>query len=146
MTEADILKAFARANTPALETLGGSVLAYDDAKQKLTMKCVAKTVHCHSVEGHPRGGVVQGGFVTGWLDAAMAHACIAHSRFSVMVPSLEIKVSFLLAAHPGIYRAEGWIVRWGRNIAFLESELQDEAGAIIARASSTVMLRHIKKD
>ena len=104
------------------------------------MEWTATVDHCHSVIGHPRGGIVQGGFVTGWLDAAMAHACMAKSEFTVGVPSLEIKVSFLRPAHPGVYRSHGWITRWARRIAFMESELVDSDGMVIARASSTAAL------
>jgi uncharacterized protein (TIGR00369 family) len=78
--------------------------------------------------------------VTGWLDTAMACACIARSTFTLAVPSLEIKVSFLAPAHPGVYVARGWIQRWGRTVVFLEAELHDTAGKLIATASSTALL------
>ena len=142
MTEDEILAVFARTKPPVLETLGGRVVAYDKALERVTMQWTAETRHCHSVEGHPMGGIVQGGIV---IDSAMAHACVAKSAFTVGVPSLEIKVSFLSAASPGLYRSYGWIVKWGRSIAFLEGELRDEAGHLIARASSTAALRHLKK-
>lgn len=140
-----MLARFAATRTPVLETLGGRVVAFDKALERLTMQWHAQERHCHSVDGHPRGGIVQGGIITGWIDSAMAHCCVAKSLFSVAVPSLEIKVTFLTPAHPGIYRSYGSIVRWGRSIAFLEGELRDEDGALIARASSTAALRHFKK-
>ena len=143
--EDEVLAILARTKPPVLDTLGGGVVAYDKGLDRVTMQWQAETRHCHSVEGHPRGGIVQGGIVTGWIDSAMAHACVAKSVFTVGVPSLEIKVSFLSAAHPGIYRSYGWVVKWGRSIAFLEGELRDEEGALIARASSTAALRHLKK-
>ncbi|HMN72171.1 MAG TPA: PaaI family thioesterase [Rhodoblastus sp.] len=145
MTEDEILAVSARTNPPVLDTLGGRVVAYDKALERVTMQWTAETRHCHSVEGHPRGGIVQGGIVTGWIDSAMAHACVAKSAFTVGVPSLEIKVSFLSAASPGLYRSYGWIAKWGRSVAFLEGELRDEEGALIARATSTAALRHLKK-
>jgi acyl-CoA thioesterase len=145
VTEAEVLERFSRVRPPVLETFGGGVVAYDRALDRITMEWKAERRHCHSVEDHPRGGIVQGGVITGWLDSAMAHACVARALFTVAVPSLEIKVSFLLAAHPGIYRSYGWITRWGRSIAFLEGELRDEEGELIARASSTAALRHLKK-
>ena len=146
VTEAEILAQFARARPPILDTFGGGVVAYDRAlDDRITMQWTAETRHCHSVEGHPRGGIVQGGVIAGWMDSAMAHACVAKSAFTVGVPSLELKVSFLSPAHPGIYRSYGWIIRWGRSVAFMEAELRDEEGALIARASSTAALRHLKK-
>jgi acyl-CoA thioesterase len=145
VTEAEILERFARTRQPFLDTFGGGIVAYDKALDRVTMEWTAGTRHCHSVEGHPRGGVVQGGLIAGWLDAAMAHACVARSAFTVTVPSLELKVSYLLPAHPGVLRSYGWIIRWGRSIAFMEAELRDEEGALLARASSTAALKHLKK-
>lgn len=145
MTEEEILAVFARTQPPVLETLGGRVVGYDRALERVTMQWTAERRHCHSIEGNPKGGIVQGGIVTGWIDSAMAHACVAKSAFTVGVPSLEIKVSFLAPAHPGVYRSYGWIARWGRSVAFLEGELRDEEGGLIARATSTAALKHLKK-
>jgi acyl-CoA thioesterase len=94
---------------------------------------------CHS------GGIVQGGFVTGWIDAAMAHVVMAQSNFEVSPLTLEIKVSFLQAAHPGLIVAEAWIERRGKSTAFLEGRLLDEAGTVLAKASSTVRLVPMKR-
>ena len=144
MTESDIVERFTKTRPPALTTLRGGVTAWDAVRERITMTFAPTTDFCHSIEGHPRGGVVQGGFITGWLDAAMAHACVAKSGFTVGVPSLEIKVSFLRPAHPGVvYRADGWITRWARRIAFMEAELLDADGVVIARASSTAALTHL---
>lgn len=139
MTEEEIIAAFHATENPCLVTLGGKPIAYDTEKSRVTILCRPERQHCHSLH-HPGGGIVQGGFVTGWLDAAMAHACIAKSEFTVAVPSLEIKVSFLLPAHPGTYYAHGWVVRMGKRIAFMEGELLSEDGQVIARASSTAAL------
>ena len=89
---------------------------------------------CHS------GGVVQGGFISGWLDAAMAHAVIANSGFDMTPMSLELKISFFAPARPGLVTAEGWIEKAGRSTCFTEGRLLDPAGAVLAKASSTIRL------
>ena len=89
---------------------------------------------CHS------GGIVQGGFVTGWIDAAMAHVVMAQSKDAANPLSLEIKVSFLKPATPGLIIAEAWIERRGKSIAFLEGLIRNEQGEVLARASSTMRL------
>ncbi len=94
---------------------------------------------CHS------GGIVQGGFVTGWIDAAMAHVVMARSNFEFSSLSLEIKVSFLQSASPGLIVAEAWIERMGRSTAFLEGHIRNEAGEVLAKGSSTVRLVPIKR-
>jgi uncharacterized protein (TIGR00369 family) len=89
---------------------------------------------CHS------GGIVQGGFVTGWIDAAMAHVVMAQSENAANPLSLEIKVSFLKPATPGLIIAEAWIERSGKSIAFLEGLIRNEAGDVLAKATSTMKL------
>jgi len=89
---------------------------------------------CHS------GGIVQGGFVTGWIDAAMAHVVMAQSEDAANPLSLEIKVSFLKPATPGLIIAEAWIERAGRSIAFVEGLIRTEAGEVLAKATSTMKL------
>lgn len=88
-----------------------------------------------------KGGIIQGGIVTGWLDVAMATACLVDGEDGLAVASLEIKETFLLAAHPGSYRAYGTVMRRGRSIGFMEAELRDSNDVLIATASSTAALR-----
>jgi uncharacterized protein (TIGR00369 family) len=126
---------------PAWALLGIGTIAYEEAASRVMLELHAEQRHCHSVAGHPRGGIVQGGVVTGWLDAAMATACLVSGEDPIAVASLEIKVSFLLAAHPGIYRSYGRVIRRGRSIGFMEAELRDAKDVLIATASSTAALR-----
>jgi len=89
---------------------------------------------CHS------GGVVQGGFVTGWIDAAMAHAVMAMTRFEMTPMSLELKVSFFAPARPGPVFAEAWVEQKGKSTCFVEGRLRDGDGRVLAKASSTIRL------
>ena len=90
---------------------------------------------CHSKN------IAQGGFVTGWLDASMALACMAHIGADVLVLSLEIKTSFISIVSIGDVFAEGWIVKKGKNIAFLEGTLKDKDNNLLAKGSQTVKLK-----
>jgi uncharacterized protein (TIGR00369 family) len=99
----------------------------------------AKPAMCHS------GGIVQGGFVTGWMDAAMAYVTMAVTDFEFSPLSLEIKVSFLQSARPGLVVAEAWIEKRGRSTVFLEATLKNEAGEMLAKSSSTAKLVAIKR-
>ena len=94
---------------------------------------------CHS------GGIVQGGFVTGWLDMAMANVVLSKTNYEQNLLSLEIKVSFLASAGPGLIIAEAWVERMGRSTGFLEARLTNEAGNVLAKASSTVKLVPMKR-
>ena len=88
---------------------------------------------------HPGG--VQGGFITGWIDAAMAHAVMWATEMQMIPMTLELKVTFLVAVRPGQQvTASGWILRRGRSIAFLEGQLRDPEGTLLATATSTAKL------
>jgi len=89
---------------------------------------------------HTDGRIVQGGFVTAWLDFSMAQAALRRSAEPVGVASLEIKVNFLQRVGPGRVIAEGRVQRLGRRVAFLEASLFDQAGALLATATSTALL------
>jgi uncharacterized protein (TIGR00369 family) len=119
---------------PALKTLGGSVVSYDDQSQTMVMHYLASEALCHS------GDIVQGGFITGMLDATMSHAVFAVAREPIVLPTLEIKVSFLEIARMGELVASGTVVRLGKSVAFLEGQLKDPQGKLLATASSTVRI------
>jgi acyl-CoA thioesterase len=118
-----------------LTTLGdGKVLALDTESGRSTLEFTCKPEMCHS------GGVAQGGFVTGWIDAAMAHACIARYTTTFWIATLELKVSFFKPTPPGRVIAEGWIERGGKQTVFTEGRLLDENGEVLAKATSTIRL------
>ena len=89
---------------------------------------------CHS------GGIVQGGFVTGWIDQAMAMALMSLVGAEQTPISLEIKISFFAPARPGLVIAEGRVERAGRSTCFVEGELRDPQGQVLAKGTSTVRL------
>jgi uncharacterized protein (TIGR00369 family) len=86
-------------------------------------------------------GAIQGGFLTAMLDEVMSVAGVVKSRLDAFVPSLEIKTSYLSEARPGPIYGVGRVVRLGRSVAFMEGELTNPAGKIVAKASATGMLR-----
>ncbi|WP_038202566.1 PaaI family thioesterase [Xenophilus azovorans] len=85
---------------------------------------------------HTEGTIVQGGFVTAWLDNAMAFAVAARDA-QVRLASLELKVSFLERVGVAPVEAEARVLRWGGSVVFLEAQLMDADGGVLARASST---------
>lgn len=88
---------------------------------------------------HSAGTTVQGGIVTAWLDCAMAWA--VHARNPAMgVATLDMSVKFLSRVGLAAHVCHARVVKWGRNVAFLEAELLDVNGRCLARASSTGLL------
>lgn len=125
-----------------LKTMGdGEVLSLDAEAGRATMAFTVKPEFCHS------GYICQGGFVAGWIDSAMAHAVMGQTNGTLSPATLEIKVTYLKAAIKGTrVKAIGWIEKRGRHIAFLEGEVLNEEGEVIAKATSTAQLMPFKRD
>jgi molybdopterin converting factor subunit 1 len=82
-------------------------------------------------------GMVQGGFVTAMLDEAMGPAALAQLGPGHLIPTLELKVSFIRPALPGRFVSDGRVVHLGRSVAFLEGRLTDDEGNLVATATAT---------
>jgi uncharacterized protein (TIGR00369 family) len=134
-TDAEIIAKFtnAKRRPPCSDTLAMEVIGVDQAAGLVRLKMVGQAAWCN-----PRGAL-QGGFVTAMLDEAMAVAGIVGGQFAYGVPTLELKTSFLRPCPPGPVEAHGRVVKWGGKAAFLEAELFDTEGRLVARASSTVI-------
>ncbi len=77
------------------------------------------------------------------LDQACAIAGIA--KTGQLATTLEIKTTCLQAARMGVLKAEARVLRAGRSIAFLEAELRDQEGTLVATATTTTNLADMKK-
>jgi uncharacterized protein (TIGR00369 family) len=134
-SDAEVLAKFANAKTrpPCSVALNLEVISIEQARGKVRLKMIGQPEWCN-----PRGAL-QGGFVTAMLDEAMAIAGIVAGEMAFAVPTLELKTTFLRPCAPGPVEAEGRVVRWGKSAAFLEADLFDSEGRLVARASSTVV-------
>ena len=86
----------------------------------------------------PRGSV-QGGLVAGFLDEVMGWAHVWATDRAEAPLNLEISMSLLKPVMAGPLIGKGRVVRRGRKVIFLEGELFDEAGKLLARATSTAI-------
>lgn len=134
-TDAEVLARFAgsKRRPPCSDTLGLELIGVDQAAGTVRVRMQAPPAWCNPT------GALQGGFVVSLLDEAMAVAGIVAGQMDFAVPTLELKTSFLRPCPPGALEAEGRVVRWGRTVAFLEADLFDPQGRVVARASSTVV-------
>lgn len=89
-------------------------------------------------------GALQGGFIAAMLDDTVSIGALLTIGGDYVVPTLELKVSFIKPVHGREAFAEGGLVKRGRTIVFMEGQMLDEAGDLCARISSTAMLREIK--
>ena len=87
-------------------------------------------------------GAVHGGIVCTLLDSALG--CALHTTLPAGkgYTSVEIKVSYLKAVRPssGLLTATGRVVRAGSRVGFTEGEVVDASGAVVATATSTLLV------
>jgi uncharacterized protein (TIGR00369 family) len=113
-----------------ISMLGGQLIDFDVDKIACTFEFDISKEFCHSID------IVQGGFVTAMLDSAMSHAIFMFDQDIVNISSLEIKTSYLAPTRAGKLRVEGWAIKRGYKIAFMEGRVYDENNQLTATASS----------
>jgi uncharacterized protein (TIGR00369 family) len=88
-------------------------------------------------------GVVQGGFLAAMADSAMGSATITFAHATdrkVFSSSIEMKISFLASAKVGsVLECTARVVQGGRRVAFVEAEIVDDQGAVVARANASYL-------
>lgn len=119
---------------PIAQTLGFTLSRIEDGQVWFT--CPADESHYNPI------GVVHGGLVCTLLDSALA--CAVHSQLPAGVgyTSIELKVSYLRPVTPasGTLVAHGQVTKAGRRVAFVDGDVRDAAGALVATASGSCLI------
>lgn len=115
----------------------------------LGMTCVDKAEPGRTVWRMPAderftnpAGIVQGGFLAAMADSAMGASSVTWARErKVHSANAELKISFTRPVSPGgDLTCTAWVVSGGNRAAFLEAEIVDDEGRLVAKASSTYLL------
>jgi acyl-CoA thioesterase len=87
-------------------------------------------------------GVVQGGFLSAFADSAMCAASLTYARErKVFSANAELKISFFRPARIGsLLTCTAMVVSGGKRAAFVEAEVVDDEGRVVAKATSTYLL------
>jgi uncharacterized protein (TIGR00369 family) len=91
------------------------------------------------------GGAIQGGLITAMLDDTMSYAGTAYLKGAHVLPTLEIKTSFMRPAFVGPLFGTGKLVHRGRDFVFLEGSLRDKAAKLIATATASARIIAIEE-
>lgn len=125
---------------PAAQALGSEIVDFDP-------ETGAVEVHYDAPDTFTTGrGALQGGFVAAMLDDVISLPVLAKSRRTLGPATLDLMVSYFQPVRPGRLYGRARILRWGSSIAFLEAELSDPAGMLLATARATVKLRKIPQE
>ena len=129
------------ANLPTfMKLFDGKVSEFDAEEGTATLTFTVGENFCHS------GDVVQGGFVTAMLDAAMSHAVFAYDDTVGNLSSLEISTRYLEATRAGNLTAVGRIVRLSHKTGFLDGQLFNAEGSLLATTQSVAKIYRKPKD
>jgi uncharacterized protein (TIGR00369 family) len=84
-------------------------------------------------------GTVHGGIYCDLADAAMGYAYAATLAEGEAFTTIELKINFLRAVRKASLTAEARVVKAGRTLGYVECEVKDQAGRLVAKAASTCM-------
>lgn len=87
-------------------------------------------------------GVVQGGFLAAFADSAMATATVTNLEGRrAYTANTEMKITFVRSAPIGeTLTCTARVIGGGKRATFVEAEITDSTGRLVAKASSTYLL------
>jgi uncharacterized protein (TIGR00369 family) len=85
-------------------------------------------------------GTVHGGILCDIADAAMGIAFATTLAPGESFTTVELKINFLRPVRQAQLRAEGRVVQRGRTIGYVECEINDENGKLVAKSNSTCLV------
>ncbi|MFQ5920273.1 MAG: PaaI family thioesterase [Thermoplasmata archaeon] len=84
-------------------------------------------------------GTLHGGILCDIADAAMGLAYAATLEAGESFATLELKINYLRPFWTGDLTAVGKVLHAGRSVGVTECDVEDGAGRLVARATSTCM-------
>jgi uncharacterized protein (TIGR00369 family) len=88
---------------------------------------------------HNPMGTLHGGIYCDLADAAMGYAYAATLGEGETFTTVELKINFFRPVRQGKLTAEARVVKAGNTLAYVECDVKDQAGRLVARAASTCM-------
>jgi uncharacterized protein (TIGR00369 family) len=88
---------------------------------------------------HNPMGTLHGGVYCDLADAAMGYAYAAALGEGESFTTIELKINFLRAIRKATLTAEARVVKAGATVGYIECDLTDQSGKLVARVASTCM-------
>ena len=85
-------------------------------------------------------GTLHGGILCDIADTAMGVAFASTLAPGESFTTIELKINYLRPVREAKLRAEGRVVQRGRTIGYVECEVTDENGKLIAKSNSTCLV------
>lgn len=84
-------------------------------------------------------GTLHGGILCDIADAAMGMAFASTLAPKESFTTVELKINFFRPVWEAQLKAEGRVVRRGRTLGYVECEITNERGQLVAKAASTCL-------
>ena len=141
LTDDEMLARFrgSKKRPPCSDTLGMELLEVDQENMTIRMGFDVNPGFANPT------GAIQGGFQCAMLDEAMSTCVIIASNVTMTAPTLELKTSFLRPLFVGRAEVVAKIIKFGRSTAFMEAELFDPDGKLVAKATATAAPKPFKR-
>ena len=85
-------------------------------------------------------GSLHGGILCDIADAAMGMAFASTLAPKESFTTVELKINFFRPVRAAHLKAEGKVVRRGQSLGYVECEVTDERGRLVAKAASTCLV------
>src|SRR3989440_10972996 len=95
---------------------------------------------------HTPMGTLHGGVYCDLADAAMGYAYGATLGEGESFTTIELKINFLRAVRKATLTAEARIVKAGSTLGYVECDVKDQTGRLVARAASTCMKLNVESE
>jgi uncharacterized protein (TIGR00369 family) len=120
-----------RPPAPVAQLLGFRVTAVEPGTA--TVELDASSRHANPM------GTLHGGILCDIADAAMGIAYAATLGEGESFTTIELKINFFKPVWNAHLTAVARVVRRGRTVGYVECEIKDDAGALVAKSASTCM-------
>ena len=88
---------------------------------------------------HNPMGTLHGGVYCDLTDAAMGYAYAATLGQGEMFTTVELKINFLRPVRKATLTAEATVVKAGGTLGYVECEVKDQTGKLVAKAACTCL-------
>jgi uncharacterized protein (TIGR00369 family) len=117
---------------PIAQLLGMRAVSFDEGKAVIELD--AEKRHANPM------GTLHGGVLCDLADLAMGAACFSTLEPGESFTTLELKINYLKPIWTSRLTARAQVKKGGRSVAFLQCEIEDEKGSLVAFATSTCMV------
>ena len=127
-----LLERMMKQNTPVGELIGFSIAEAGGGRAVALMRSGPQ--HFNPM------GTLHGGVLSDLADAAMGYAFASTLEAGESFTTVELKINYLRPVREARLRAEGRVVQRGRTLGYVECQVTDDSGKLVAKSSSTCLV------